>query len=321
MKNKYICNFRIDLKNPVKFSPSLSSRAASPRIPIKIGLNRRIRIKAGLLGGPLNKSMSPLLFKLFSGVTGEDYDYALKENRGRGLENLLKLIKKEGWAGFNVTLPLKGKIIPLLTSMTPEARAVGAVNAVRINGEKLIGHNTDAQAFLYALRGSKAPVKGRVCAVWGSGGAARAALWALAVKGAGELHIHARSSVRARSLSRHFKKIFPDTVFKVKDFGVLPDQAAAVFVNATPLGMYKPLNRALKFNGPAGALYCDFAYARGLTPFLKNKPGVKINGLDLLALQAVKTLEFWTGKRFTVREIGRLRNIVLVTAPTQVLAV
>jgi len=269
-----------------------------------------VTIKAGLLGNPLNRSLSPLLFELFSSVTGERYAYTLKENRGAGLESLLKKITDDGWAGFNVTLPLKEKIIPLLDSLTPAARAVGAVNAVKITGRKLIGHNTDADAFLASLDAAKTPVAGRICAIWGSGGAARAAVWALAGRKAGELHIHARSAEKAAALASHFKKIFPDAVFIVKKFDARPDPAAGIFVNATPLGMYKPLNNALRFRGPAGALYCDFAYARDITPFLRNKTGIKISGLDLLTLQAVKTLEFWTGRRFTAREIVKLQGSV-----------
>ncbi len=103
-------------------------------------------IKAGLIGSPVKRSLSPRLFKLFSSRPGERYSYALLETRAAGLERALNAIKREGWAGFNVTLPMKEKILPFLDALSPEAEAIGAVNAVRIKNGKLKGCNTDAAA-------------------------------------------------------------------------------------------------------------------------------------------------------------------------------
>lgn len=267
-------------------------------------------IKAGLIGDPLKRSLSPRLFRLFSSVLGEKYSYSLLETRGNGLARALKKIKSGGWAGFNVTLPLKEKVLPLLGSLSPEAEAIKAVNAVRIKNGKLEGHNTDAAAVKLALREAGSRPRGRTCVIWGSGGAARAAAWALASAGAMAVDIHNRSFSRAAGLAKYFSGLFPRTKFTARKFTDIPREGAAIFVNATPLGMYEPLPSNLRFEGPPRSLYIDFAYGRGITPFLKGRTGKVVPGIDLLIYQALKSSELYGGRRIKAAEIVKLKDRV-----------
>lgn len=265
-------------------------------------------IKAGLIGHPLKKSLSPRLFRIFSSALGEKYSYSLLETRGTVLARTLKKIRGGGWAGFNVTLPLKEKILPLLDSLTPEAEAIKAVNAVRIKNGKLEGHNTDAAAMKLALREAGVRPRGRTCVIWGSGGAARAAAWVLGSAGAGTVDIHNRSLSRAAGLVKDLSALFPLTEFTARRFTDVPRCAATIFVNATPLGMYGPLPADLRFEGPPRSLYMDLAYARGLTPFLKGRTGRVISGTDLLIYQALKSSELYGGRRIKASEIVKLKD-------------
>ncbi len=265
-------------------------------------------LKTGLLGSPLGKSLSPRIFRAFSGLPGEKFSYALKEVRPAGLGQALAEIKSAGWRGFNVTLPLKERIIPFLSKTEKPAAAIGAVNAVLIKDGELEGFNTDAVALARALKEAKAAVKGRTCVIWGAGGAARAAAWTLAAKGAAEILIHNRSYAGARALAAHFAKQFPRVKFRAGKFLAPAPARATVFVNATPLGMYRPLPKALKVPDLAAGLYCDFAYAAGGTPFLKGRPGKKIDGLDLLIYQALASAALWTGRRPGALNIFKLKE-------------
>ena len=265
-------------------------------------------IKAGLIGCPLKKSLSPRLFRIFSTGRGERYSYTLLETRAAGLARTLKKIKLCGWAGFNVTLPLKEKIIPFLDSLSPEAKAIGAVNAVRVSHGKLEGHNTDTAALKLALKEAGCRLRARTCVIWGAGGAARAAVRALGSSGAKTVYIHNRSFSRAARLVKHFSGIFPRTAFRARKLTDVPGGAATLFVNATPLGMYKPLPVNMRFSGPAGSFYLDFAYARNLTPFLKDRAGRVISGIDLLIYQALKSSELYGGRRIKASEIVKLKD-------------
>jgi shikimate dehydrogenase len=267
-------------------------------------------ITAGLIGSPLRRSLSPFLFSIFSEKFPEKYSYSLLETRGPGLRCALDRIRAENWSGFNVTLPLKEKIIPFLDSISGEAKEIGAVNAVRIRNGGLEGRNTDSAAVRFALNEAGCRPGGRDCVIWGAGGAARAAAWVLASGGAGTVAIHDRSPRRAGALARGFSKIFPEVKFTARAFCAAPGSGSTVFVNATPLGMYAPLPAAMRFQGPPDSCYLDFAYARGLTPFLKGRGGRVIPGLDLLIYQALKSAELFGGRRAGVREIVKLKNAV-----------
>jgi len=269
------------------------------------------RIKAGLIGSPLKQSLSPRIFKALSPLSGEKYSYALLETDGAGLGQTLKKIEREGWAGFNVTLPLKEKIIPFLDALSPGSEAVGAVNAVRIKDGKLEGHNTDTKAMSLALQEAGCRPRGRECVIWGAGGAARAAAWVLASGGAETVHIHNRSVLRADGLMKGFSRMFPRTKFAIRKFTDPPAAASTVFINATPLGMYGSLADNLRFNGPHGSLYLDFTYdacARSLTPFLQNRAGKTISGIDLLIYQALKSSELYSGRPITAGDMVKLKD-------------
>ena len=269
-------------------------------------------IKTGLIGSPLKKSLSPHLFRIFSSGPGREYSYTLLETRAPGLERTLEKIKSGGWAGFNVTLPLKEKILPFLDSLSPEAEIIGAVNAVRIKNGKFEGHNTDAAAIRLALQETGFRPRGRTCVIWGAGGAARAAACVLGSAGARAVDIHNRSFSRAAGLVKDLSGIFPHAAFRARKFTDIPGAASTLFVNATPLGMYKPLPSNLRFKGPSGSLYLDFAYACGLTPFLKGRTGSVIPGIDLLIYQALKSSELYGGRRIKASEIVKLKNSVKI---------
>ncbi|MBI4802628.1 MAG: hypothetical protein HY796_08925 [Elusimicrobia bacterium] len=265
-------------------------------------------IKTGLIGKPLKRSLSPRLFNIFSGLLDEKFSYTLKEVGPPGLGKAIEEIKKSGWRGFNVTLPLKERVSPFLAKAHKDAEGIGAVNAVLIRDGALEGFNTDAKALEYSLKEVKAGVRGVTCVIWGAGGAAKAAAWTLAARGAGEIRIYNRSYAKARALASYFSKQFPRVRFKAGNFFSPVPAKAAVFINATPLGMYKPLPPALKVPDLKTGLYCDFAYAPGGTPFLKDRPGKTITGLDLLIYQALASAALWSGRRLSAGEIVKLKN-------------
>ena len=103
-------------------------------------------IKAGLLGLPLSGSLSPVIFGIFSGLTGEEIVYEKRECGEAELASVIEALGAEGWAGFNVTIPYKRAVFNLLNLRDPASRDIGAVNAVRFGRKGLEGLNTDAAA-------------------------------------------------------------------------------------------------------------------------------------------------------------------------------
>lgn len=252
-------------------------------------------IKAGLFGYPLSRSLSPDLFRIFSRLCGTGIRYeALEVNPGE-LKLAAERAAAEGWAGFNVTIPYKQAACGLLRLADPAARAAGAVNAVRFGKAGPEGLNTDARALVEILSERGLSLTGKTASVFGSGGAAGAAGWALGRCRAARVTIRARNHHVASALTARLEECFPDTVFTAAPFSA-PETPEDVLVNATPLGMYEP--GAPPCSPGPGTLCADMAYAPGGTPFLKAAAAAgarSIDGLEILVWQAALSLRFWAG--------------------------
>lgn len=249
------------------------------------------RFRAGLIGSPVSHSLSPRLFRELGKLLGLRVDYRARLIGPGKLAAAIKRLERSGWRGFNATIPHKVALLPLMTGgLSPQARAIGAVNAVRFSSSGPIGHNTDAEGFLDALKARGLSVKGRTAVVFGAGGAARAAGYAFGTAGAKSVIFSARNIGTAMELVRHLRRLFKNTEFRV---GAEAD--ADVWTNATPLGM-KGFPRASPARGPVRCrLAYDLVYGEA-TPFLERASAAgaaTLDGLDMLVFQALRSWEFW----------------------------
>lgn len=215
------------------------------------------------------------------GIT--DAQYRLYEMDGLG--GLRHLVKREGLLGFNVTIPYKEAIIPLLDGLTEEARAIGAVNCVTVEGDHLTGHNTDAPAFLDTLRPLLQPWHTRAL-VLGTGGAAKAVKYALESIG-----------IDTRCVSRT-PEAHPGSI----SYATAETEPAQrlLIVNATPVGMFPHTNaspwRTNSVLTPYQLRY-DLVYNPSETRFLlegHQQGATTCNGLAMLHRQAELSWNLWS---------------------------
>jgi shikimate dehydrogenase len=270
--------------------------------------------KAGLLGLPLSKSLSPEIFRIFSALTGASITYELRECGAAELPAVIASLRTEGWDGFNVTIPHKQEVFRLVDLSDPSSRVIRAVNTLRFGPRGLEGLNTDADAVREILDENGAAPSGKAAVVFGSGGAAAAAGWALGRAGAASVTFNARNAAAAGGLAARLGAAFPKTVFSAAEFSA-PSASAGILVNATPLGMYQPGRPPC--SPAAGTVCLDLAYAPGGTAFVTaaRAAGAKaIDGLEVLVRQAALSLKFWTGLpggdivKFNHEAIGLLRK-------------
>lgn len=139
------------------------------------------------------------------------------------------------FAGAMVSMPHKQAILPLLDTVSPEARLVGAVNVVRRESDgRLSGHVLDGEGFVGGLRGAGHEVRGRDCLLVGAGGAASAIAYALARHGCASLTMLNRTRARADALADRLREAFPHLPVRTEEaLGARYDLA----VNGTCLGM------------------------------------------------------------------------------------
>ncbi|MGQ9517734.1 MAG: shikimate dehydrogenase family protein, partial [Anaerolineae bacterium] len=138
----------------------------------------------GIIGWPVEHSLSPVMHNAAFEALGLNWCYAAFPVPPELLGDAVQGLRALGIAGANVTIPHKEAVIPFLDVLSPAARAVGAVNTISVDGEYLLGDNTDVHGFLAALDRADVPLHGRRALVLGAGGSARAAVYGLLLRGA-----------------------------------------------------------------------------------------------------------------------------------------
>lgn len=242
--------------------------------------------KYGLLGYPLGHSFSRNFFNEKFANEGIDAEYVNFEIPT--IDDIMEIIaENKNLKGLNVTIPYKEKVIPYLDEMSPEARAIGAVNVVKVirasNEVKLKGFNSDVIGFTRSIE-PLLESHHKKALVLGTGGASKAIKHGLKQLGI-EYTMVSRREVDG---TIQYKNITPEVL-----------QEYTVIVNCTPSGMYPHVNECPELPYEAMSskhLLYDLVYNPDETLFMKMgaKYGAKTkNGLEMLLLQAYASWEFW----------------------------
>lgn len=260
----------------------------------------------GIFGHPVEHTFSPGMHNAAFKKLGMDACYVPFAVPPEKLEQAVRAVVPLGLCGLNVTVPHKERVLAFLDELSEEARLIGAVNTIEVRKGRLVGHNTDGRGFLRSLReqGGLDP-KGRKFLFIGSGGAARAVSFSLALAGAVELVFRDLDSRKASLLANDIRE---KTGVSAVTIGLdkLPEHAAEAdcLINATPLGLKRrdPLPIRKEFV-QRKHLVCDLVYNPPETAFLKmvRKRGAQgLPGLGMLLYQGVIAFEIWTGKKAPV---------------------
>jgi shikimate dehydrogenase len=253
---------------------------------------------AGVIGDPVDHSLSPVLHNAAFAALGLDWVYlAFPVATGR-VADAMGGFRALGLAGLSVTMPHKAAAAAEMDQLSLAATHLGAVNTVIRRGSELIGDSTDGDGFLAALGNDEGwDPAGRRCVVLGAGGAARAVILALAGAGAASVSVVARREVTAIAAA-----VLAGPVGSVAGVEAVSD--ADLVVNATPVGMTGPpesgdlpLGLDPARLGP-GQLVVDLIYSPPSTPLLEaaRAAGAQgANGLGTLLHQAGLQCRLWTG--------------------------
>jgi shikimate dehydrogenase len=256
-----------------------------------------------LIGDPVEHTMSPAMHNAAFKKLGLDYLYIPLRVAPGELPQAVAGLKALNVAGFNVTIPHKVAVMPLLAGLDPLAEKIGAVNTVVNKDGKLRGYNTDAEGFFRVLLEQGISPQGKNIVLLGAGGAARAIAYILAEKGARLTILNRRQELDWAENIAQF--ILDDLQKEVKVFE-LGDIAKALpgadlLVNATSVGMSpaeneSPVPAALLDKVP---VVFDIVYNPLKTRLLKEAAAAgaqTISGIDMLAWQGALSFEKWTGK-------------------------
>ncbi len=269
-------------------------------------VNGKTRIFA-VIGCPIEHSVSPQLHNSIYRELGMNCIYVPFRVEPGCLEAAVRGFKALNVAGFNVTVPHKQSIIPLLDEIDAEAELIGAVNTVKNENGRLCGYNTDAEGFARAFREeSGTGFRDKKVAILGAGGAARALAIKIALEGAAQVGIINRTEEKARDIARLVNEKTGGAALAAK-YGSLESReifaGSDIVINTTPVGMYPELDRCPlddTYDFHAGQIAYDAIYNPAKTLFLsraEQKGCIAVNGLRWLFYQGIYAFEIWTGKR------------------------
>ncbi len=260
----------------------------------------------GIFGHPVEHTFSPGMHNSAFKKLGMDACYVPFAVPPGSLEDAVRAVVPLGLRGLNITVPHKELVIAFLDELSEEARLIGAVNTIEIRKGRLIGHNTDGRGFLRSLRehGELDP-KGKKFLFIGSGGAARAVSFSLALAGAAAIVFRDLDARKASLLANDIREKTGVPAITIGQ-ETLPEYAddADCLINASPLGLRRmdplpiPGNLIKRRH-----LICDLVYNPPETALLKvaKKRGAKrLSGLGMLLYQGVIAFEIWTGGKAPV---------------------
>lgn len=210
--------------------------------------------RAAVVGHPVSRSLSPIIFSYLA----DKFEKKLIYEKIETLD--LNSVSRTNYIGWNITIPHKESIITTLDEISAEAAKIGAVNVVHY-ADKARGYNTDHLGVKHTLEDNGFDAKG-LCLIYGAGGAAKAAIYALEKMGVKEIIICSRSKEKAEKLGYPW-------IEKADNL------SPALIINATPLTDL--------FRSELGTIYFDMRYE-------KNKKSL---GLEMLVWQALYTWEIW----------------------------
>ena len=260
--------------------------------------------KAAVIGSPISHSKSPIIHEFWMRQNGIEGIYEAIETPVSLLSRTLKTLRAQEYVGFNVTVPHKKEMIDMCEKVDTVASAIGAVNTVVIQNERLEGTNTDARGFLDNIK-ANAPrdfsFKKGPAIVLGAGGAAHAVVYGLKMEACPDITIVNRTPIHAEGLARKFScraANWFDLPYLLKE--------ANLVVNATSLGMIDkdgniPHPMEIDLHPlPQDALVNDLVYAPLMTDLLQkaqDRGNPIVTGLGMLLHQAAPAFELWFGIR------------------------
>lgn len=246
-----------------------------------------------VIGDPIAHSLSPFMHDSWFSEHGIDAAYIPIHVEPSQLEKSFGAMKLLGISGFNITLPHKQSIVPLLSKLEESAMQMNAVNTVNFDGTHYIGSNTDGDGFVRSMLVHPVDKTSKVLLI-GAGGAARGIAFALKRAGFTDVTITNRTFRRAEELAAETggsALMLADSEEQLHEFAVLIQTTSVGLASGEALPI--SLERV-----KAGTLVADIIYNPLETPFLKKaeeKNCTALNGVGMFVYQGAIAFEKWTG--------------------------
>jgi shikimate dehydrogenase len=272
-----------------------------------------------VLGCPVKHSISPKLHNAALAILAEKestfrlWNYRKIEVLPSDLPSALSKLSEFGFRGLNLTIPHKVDVLPLISSMDEQARAMGAVNTLNLEKGVWRGYNTDGVGLSRAIfQAFKKQMDEFNILILGAGGAARAAVAQSIFEGCRRVAVFNRSVDRARELCQALKNngIYQDIdlLESIKN-PFSGSQEPTLVINATSLGLQLDDPSPIDLSLLSGNVYVfDMVYNPPVTSLLRQANEMEypsVNGLGMLVGQAAKSLEIWSDREVSTEAMSQ----------------
>lgn len=270
----------------------------------------------GLLGSPVAHSISPMMHNESFNILGLDDVYLCFDVDTTNLETAVKGLKEIGIKGFNCTMPDKNLMCELADELSKAAKIIGAVNTVKNENGKLIGHNTDGVGYMMAAKDAGFDIINKKMTLLGAGGAASAICAQAALDGVKEIDIFSIKDQFFDRAQNLVDRINTNTDCKATLYELGNDNTlknsiseSAILTNATSVGMAPNTDNCIIKDTSVfrpDLIVSDIIYNPRETKLIRmaKDAGCKtFNGLYMLLYQGAEAFKIWTGKEMPVEQI------------------
>lgn len=273
----------------------------------------------GLLGSPVEHSISPMMHNESFRVLGLDYAYLAFDVGEQELEIAVEGLKALKVKGFNLTMPNKNRMCRLCDQLSPAAEIIGAVNTVENRNGELVGHSTDGSGYMLAVKNAGYEILGKKMTLFGAGGAGTSILVQAALDGVAEISVFNRRTPFFERAEQIIRKLNERTSCKIRlydyeDASVLRREIgdSAILTNATSVGMAPNLEACILKDTSMlhpDLIVSDVIYNPKETKLLKmaKEAGCRtFNGMYMLLYQGAEAFRIWTGQEMPVEHIKQM---------------
>ena len=253
-----------------------------------------MRKKFGIIGKPIKHSLSPVLHNYWFKKYNINADYEIIEANDKELPEIIQKIKQGIYAGINVTLPFKQKVINHIDKIVNDAELTGSVNTVFLNNDQtVIGENTDVYGLQAAYLKEIEDNFNKKALVIGAGGVSPSVILSIKKSGIKNISITNRTDEKCIFLKKKFNFLnlisWADLESEIKNFDII--------INATSLGLKNGEEFNFNFaNTKNEVIYIDTIYNPLETKtfkYLKEEGRKVFNGLDMFIYQGQKSFYLW----------------------------
>ena len=266
----------------------------------------------GLIGNPVEHTMSPVIHNTLAEAMGENLVYLPFHVPHGHVGEAVMGAYALNLMGLNVTVPYKSEVLPFLKETDPLAETIGAVNTLVRTRDGFKGYNTDMPGLYRAMCEDGVEIEGEKILILGAGGVARAVAILAARYKASRILLLNRTPEKARKIADEVNTIAGGELAEgmaLENYPSLPEGERYLAIQATNVGMFPKTDGAVAEDA---AFYrrihtgYDLVFNPAETKFMRlvrENGGRAFGGLKMLLHQGIIAYELWTGSRVS-RELA-----------------